>query len=237
MKNHRGKLAGILLVIACLALVHISFVKSKKLKEQISLYEVSQQELVTYKDKNGDLVSKIQIMETTSTKMFLDLKTKDSTILSLQQLVKDNKKLLKKRGSAVVIKTETKVEEVVKTEIVEVPGDLPIYKSEKNTPWYNIKSTSTKDSTSYSFKVFSDLQLVLGEERQGLFKPKKFYGIIKDKNPYTNIKDMKVYTVSPSKPKRFGVGPYIGYGVNFNSNSLQTTWQIGLGIQYNLIRF
>lgn len=44
---------------------------------------------------------------------------------------------------------------------------------------------------------------------------------------------------APVKPKKWGIGPYVGYGLSAdpNSNSAQFGWNIGVGVHYNIIRW
>lgn len=231
------QLLGLLLVALGTAFFVLHTKVGRQLEEQKELYSILNDTLVQYKNSEGELVSKIEVLETNKIKTFLELQTKDSAILELQKLVETNKNKLKNKGAAAIIKTETVIQETTKTEIVNVEGELPTYTSKFINRWYQMETVAKPDSTTFNFKVFSDLRLVIGEERQGFLKPKKQFGIVQDKNPHTNIKDMRVYAASTPSPHRFGIGPYFGPGLDFNSNGLQLTWQIGLGIQYNIIRF
>ena len=96
--------------------------------------------------------------------------------------------------------------------------------------------TSNRDSTNLNIRVRNEYTVVLGYESQGLFKPKrkKPFAEVKSKNPYTEIDGLRTYQVSSPKEKRWGIGPYIGVGVN---QSLQLQGSIGLSIQYSIFRF
>ena len=81
-------------------------------------------------------------------------------------------------------------------------------------------------------KVKNEYSLVVGLEPQGFLglgvaKP---FGEVTNKNPYSTVKTLKTYNVTYPKPKRFGVGPYIGIDVTGKASG-------GLSVNYDLIQF
>jgi len=54
----------------------------------------------------------------------------------------------------------------------------------------------------------------------------------------SDIVDVQKSTIKKlgSKPKRFGLGPQIGFGYNFGQ-TVKSGLYLGIGVQYNLIRF
>ena len=205
--------------------------KNTDLKEKEDLYKASIDSLETWKSKDGYNMSKIAVLETESTKTFLNLQTKDSTINELKDLVEKNKKLLKKQGTALILKGETKIDTITKTIVIKdtITGE-PIYKSSVITKWYNIESFATKDFTNYKLKTFSELSLIIGLEPQGLFKKSIPYGTAYDKNPNTDIKDMRIYNISLPEIKNFSLAPSINFGVDLLG---RTSITIGASLQLN----
>lgn len=61
----------------------------------------------------------------------------------------------------------------------------------------------------------------------------ELYGAIIDPNKHPVIKKL-------TKPKRFGIGPYVGVGLGVNTipnANIGLGFQVGVGLQYNIIRF
>lgn len=207
-------------------------------QEQKNLVEAANHTIRTWKSKDGKNMAKISVLETTNAKTLSDLQSTNQTINELKYLVQSNRKLLKKQGSASIIKSETNIDTTAVTKVEkDTISGYPIYKSSITDKWYSISSVATKDSTSYDFSSYSNLNLTIGLEKQGLFKKPKPFAIANDDNPYTNIKDMRVYQVKLPKPKRFGIGPYGGYGLSVTGNEVKAGWQVGLGVSYDLIQF
>ena len=209
------------------------------LKEKENLIEAANAKLETWVDKDGRNMAKIAVLETANTKTLLSLESTNETINDLQTLVKRNGRLLKKQGSASVIKAETKIDTFANTIVTVDTNNSPIYTASLTNPWYSIKSVASKDTTKYELSTFSKLNLTIGRERQGLFKKSKPYAMANDENPYTNIKDMRVYQVSLPKTKRLGMSIYGGYGATYipqalPGNKLQSGWQLGVGTSYTI---
>lgn len=220
------------LIILLLFMWNMYKTKNLKLHETENLIIASQDSIKVWKDKDGKNMAKIAVLETTSSKALLQLETTDKTINKLKSLVKSNRRLLKKQGSASIIKAETDITTSTNTIVEENGTQFPTYKGNVENPWYKINSVATKDSTSYKLKVFSSLNLTIGQEEQGFLKKKKPYAIANDDNPYTNIKDMRTYQVSLPKPKKLGFGGYAGYGATIHNSQVLTGFQIGGGVIY-----
>lgn len=205
--------------------------------EQKNLVEAANDSIQTWKSKNGKNMAKISVLETENSKTLLNLETTNETIKDLQDLVKSNRRLLKKQGSASVIKSETSIDTTTTTTVKEDNNGNLVYFGNVDNEWYSISSTSTIDSTNYKLKTFSNLNLTIGRESQGLFKKSKPFAIANDDNPYTNIKDMRTYQVTLPRDKKLGLGLYGGYGLSLNGQQVNTGWQVGFGLNYDLIKF
>jgi hypothetical protein len=211
--------------------------KNKDYKEQSNLIEASFDTIKKWKGKNGQYYAKIQVLETRNSKDFLDLKSKDSTIIKLQGIVKENRRLLKKQGSVSVINSETKVKDSTKTTVIrDTVTKSDVYTSNITKKWYEIKTVARKDSTFHEFKTFSKLSLTIGLESQGLFKKPIPYGVANDENPFTDIKEMRIYQVSFPKRKSFSLAPSINVGVDF-TGVIYTTFGVSLQLEKLAIKF
>jgi hypothetical protein len=82
--------------------------------------------------------------------------------------------------------------------------------------------------------LYDEITLVHKEERSGLFGMRKTYFVdAYNANPYVTDLEVKSFKIV-EKPKRFGIGPYIGGGIN---NQGTISGQLGVGLHYSLIKF
>ena len=196
----------------------------------------------TWKDRNNLSHSKIEVIETSNPKDFIELKSKDEEVQKLQQLVKTYKNKLSKQGSATIFETTTEIKDIVPTKVDSIvyPKDglivkKPVYNSSFNLGGWVVGTTkATEDSTQINLKVRNEYSVIIGEESQGWFRPKKPFVEIINQNPYSETKSLRTYQVQTPKQKLFGIGPIVGYGV---STDFKFQPFIGIGVQYNLIRF
>lgn len=230
-------LKSLVLLVAFFIMLKMYFGERSSRIEQEILIEASTDELKTWKNKNGENLAKIQVLETRNEKTFLAFKSQDSTIQELQSLVKQNRKLFKdSKGAAGIIKSETIIDTTTTTVVSQDTQNNSIYSANINNKWYKVKTIASKDSTQIKLQTFHNISLVMGSESQGIFKKRKSFAIAKDDNPYSNIKDMRIYNVTQDR-KQFSIGPYIGAGFSVNNSEVKPSWQIGLGLNYKLLEF
>ncbi len=230
-----------IVIIGVIALIIILFYKYASYQEKVKTLEelntTLDSKLEIYKTKDGLNAAKIKVFESNSTKDFIKLATRDSTILKLKELVKINQSKIKTQGSIAIINTETNVDTAVPTEIIDSINKYPIYKSNFNLKgWIWGSSIANKDSTSYKINYKEELSLVVGREKTGflgLGRGTPFADVTLH-NPYSSVKEMRVYQKESSRPKRFSIGPTLSYGIG---EGFEPQVFIGIGISYNLIRF
>ena len=227
----------LMVIIAILYFTNISY--QKEAKENANLVISLNDTLKTWKDKDSLSHAKIQIIETERTKDFLSLQSKDEEIIKLQKTVKQYEKQIKNQGSVTNFTSETKI--ITKDSLVtdSVCGKCSFYFSNSN-PWYSVDAsvypteTPNQLSLSLDLKVKNEYSIIVGEEKQGLFKKPKPFVEVLNHNPYSETESLRTYQVSNNvRVKRFGIGPNISVGFNDKGFS----WFIGIGLQYNLIRF
>ena len=230
-------IAILVIIIAILYFTNISY--QKEAKENANLVVSLNDTLKTWKDKDSLSHAKIQIIETEKTKDFLSLQSKDEEIIKLQKTVKQYEKQIKNQGSVTNFTSETKI--ITKDSLVtdSVCGKCSFYFSNSN-PWFSVDAsiypteTPNQLSLSLDLKVKNEYSVIVGEEKQGLFKKPKPFVEVLNHNPYSETESLRTYQVSNNvRVKRFGIGPNISVGFNDKGFS----WFIGIGLQYNLIRF
>ena len=230
-------IAILVVIIVILYFTNISY--QKEARENANLVISLNDTLKTWKDKDSLSHAKIQIIETERAKDFLSLQSKDEEIIKLQKTVKQYEKQIKNQGSVTNFTSETKI--ITKDSLVtdSVCGKCSFYFSNSN-PWYSVDAsvspteTPNQLSLSLDLKVKNEYSVIIGEEKQGLFKKPKPFVEVLNHNPYSETESLRTYQVSNNvRVKRFGIGPNISVGFNDKGFS----WFIGIGLQYNLIRF
>jgi len=196
------------------------------------------------RNKLGQSVGKISIIETNRTKDFLALATKDSTIQKLQQVVKTYKSKLKGQGVVVIANTEATVSVTAPTVIDSTNKTSPIYTSsfklrdslDKKKVWVYGSTIAKKDSTQISLKYREEVELLIGEESTGFlgWGKAKSFGQITFKNPYSEVKEMKIYQKESPKKKYWHIGPTAGYGITSDGTSQIF---LGVGVMWTPISF
>ena len=212
---------------------------NKSKAEDKSLIGSLNAELTTWKDKDSLSHAKIQIIETERTKDFLSLQSKDEEIIKLQKTVKQYEKQIKNQGSVTNFTSETKI--TTKDSLVtdSVCGKCSFYFSNSN-PWFSVDAsiypteTPNQLSLSLDLKVKNEYSVIVGEEKQGLFKKPKPFVEVLNHNPYSETESLRTYQVSTPKLKRWGVGPQIGFGLNSN---FTTGAYVGIGLHYSFFNF
>ena len=177
--------------------------------------------LVSYRDKEGKLISKISSIEVDNMNFFKQLEVKDKTIKELQNLVKKGTLM------ASILKTETKVDTIVKTKIVKDGEEDIMFETDFNLKdWIWGTISMDKDTTAMVLFVRNQYDITLSKEKEGT------YVNVSNNNPFSVTKEIRSVYKLP-KPKKFGVGISAGYGITAQGLSPY----IGVGINYNLINF
>ena len=230
-------LKSLALIVAFFIMLKMYFGERTSRIEQETLVEASTDELQKWKNKDGENLAKIQVLETRNQKTFLAFKSQDSTIQELQDLVKQNRRLFKNsKGSAGIIKSETKIDTTAATVVSQDKDNSPIYTSSIKDKWFTANTIATKDSTQISLSTLHNISLVMGSEGQGLFKKRKTFATAKDDNPYSNIQDMRIYNVTEDK-KHFVIGPSVNFNATLSDGVVRAGWGVGFGVTYKLFEF
>lgn len=188
-----------------------------------------------YKNKYGEQVARNQVMVLRNFKQLNQLKSKDKDILELQSLITKYKSDLKRTSSLVVIKSDTKIDTVYKTQVLTRDSiGNPTYGFEDNNKWYQLKGRISYDSTKIEIAIHNEYLVLLKSKRKGLFGSTPVVEVI-NQNPYSSITDLKSIKIDNQiKNKRGGIGLSIGYGISYDFKSKPF---IGVSYNYNLIRF
>jgi len=213
----------------------------QNLIEQTGLVSSLNDTIKIWKDKDSLSHSKIEVIKTSNTKNFINLKSNDKEVQELQKLVKSYGDKLKKQGSVTIFSSNTNVDTTIVTKVdtIDILKDKliikkPLYYSSFNLKgWVTGITKATEDSIQINLKVKNEYSVIIGEESQGWFKPKKPFVEVINKNPYSETIKLKTYQVEITPIKKIGVGAGVYYGVG---SDFQSQVFVGVGIQYNFIR-
>lgn len=214
----------------------------KKVEIQNS-YDASQDTIKFWKNKYGENVARITVINFERVQDFIRMRTKDDTIKMLQNLVIKYKKQLNNSGSATIIQTVTDYDT---TYISNIHLDTIFFPTSTlldsvSNRWISSRFGFVNGYTTFSLHINNDYSVVIGEENRGLFRKTKPFVEITNHNPYTETKVLRTYQVTPKRQKRWGVGPNFSVSaipvLIGGSMSLQFLPTVGIGIQYNFINF
>lgn len=210
----------------------------KEEQSNLNLISALNDSIKIIKHKDSSSTARIKVLETSSAKDFIELQIKDKAIEELQSVVKQYKKSLKPGSSVTVgsIKTEDTLKThtppaIVKSDTVRKDSLVyiyPTYKDSVDNGFTKVVGTMGKDSADFAVSISNDFSAVVGYDKKTPFIDFNL------KNPHSTVTKLRTYQVSIPPPKKWGIGPNVGYGI---SQELKQTLFIGVSLQYNLIRF
>ena len=235
---NKNALYWTVITVLAIMLASVFIGTRKELKNQTDLYEAVTDTLQTFKNKNGELVAKIQAIEVEREKDFTTIRNLTGINKELQDLVKKKSKEIKDLEMALILKEETII---IKRDTIltdpktsEVIKDIILVDTIKND-WITVKYGINKGFYVLDLGVKNEYHIAMGQESQGLFKPTKSYVEIVNKNPYTITTDAKGYR-KVENISRWDVGFHIGFGGQFGFIHQKFDYgpQIGVGFNYKI---
>jgi hypothetical protein len=238
-----NKFKNVLLVIGMVVIIFL-LIRGCQVKRQLAsndtINTVLKDSLKTWKDKEGNYVANISLLESENSDYFIKWATTDRAVIKLQELVKKYESRIKKGGSATVINTEADINIVA-------PSQTTSFTTVHDTIYANYKSdfniegwvwgtvSASKDSTTIGMRFKEEIDVVIGTEKTGflgLGKGKPFAEVTLH-NPFNKVSTLRAYSTKPAPSKKFGIGPVIAYGIgpNFTPGVF-----IGIGVNWNIIK-
>lgn len=210
------KYAVFVILVACVALLSFCNINTQlKIKSLKLAYIAANSEMVKYKNKYGQEVAKVKVIETARRKDFLTMESQDATIKKLQKLVKQTKP-----ETAIIIETVTNLDTIT---LIDTNGYFD-YTDE----WIELIGQTIKDSLIFNLIVKNEFNLI----------EKKEYLEITNINPYTSTENLRIYKDIPRR-KRIVVGAGIGAGIGYDvlTNKPTVNGGVYIGIFYKLFEF
>lgn len=124
-----------------------------------------------------------------------------------------------------VILIDTEDEEVMSKPAIVLPFNF----AERNKYYSFTGGFDTTGKMMVDLSVPLDITVWTGYNKE----EKEYKAVITSLNPVVKINEIKSFKFDAPKPKRFGIGAQVGYGVSTTG----LTPYIGLGISYNLLTF
>lgn len=232
------KTSSLALAIATIILFLLLKNESDKLEEVNTLNEQLGAELKQTVTKYGEQVSQIQTLQGMSENAFLQLNSKDSTIISLQNMVENYKGKL--RSATLILNTTSSIgniatdaityhDTIIKDSIIYI---YPTYTSNWSNKWETGLISATRDSIMRDIKITNEYEITLGDVKNGFLKKKTNEVIVKNLNPNTLTDEIKTFEVI-QKDKRVNLSAQAGYGIGLNN--MRPTPYVGFGISFSLI--
>ncbi len=192
------------------------------------------------RNEKNQQTAEISILEGNSDRDLKNLKTKDKTIIKLQEIVKNYKGKLRSAtilantttSTGTNVTTITKTDTVVKDSITYV---YETYEAEIDNEWEKGHIIANRDSVHHSIKIRNEFEITQGMKRRekGLFKRKVPVVTIKNLNPNTVTTELRTFNVTKDQ-SRFGLSLQAGYGFTITG---KTGIYVGGGVSFRLIDF
>ena len=229
------KLKDILLILTLMCFIGM-VVNSCNQSEKINTISFEKQTInedyLVIQKKLHQEIAKNQIIDNISIQDFIRLNAMDEAINELREEVAKNQKLLLSAQETILafqttMKEDSEIKEafLAKLRSTKVPSN----NTSIINKWVKINSLDTDN-----FQITNDYDVSIGFEKTGFLKYKKPYAVVTNHNPYATPLEIKTYNVNMPKDNRFGLGITAGYGL---TNQAKPSYFIGVGVNYNLIRF
>lgn len=228
----------LLIVIVALTYLWRSSVNEAQNKENLEI--AKDDTLHKIRNSLGQEVAHIALLQSTNTKDFVNLKSKDSTILTLQAEVKKAKKQIGTSGSITDLYTTTKGKFTGKTDSIKVHDTVkvgnisylyPEYKAHiVKDKWISANIISNKDSTTFEPIIFNQFSILIsGNTKNPIVQ-------VTDLNPYTSTSALRSFQlINTLRQKSWGIGIQLGYGGQLYKGVINISPYIGIGISKNFL--
>ena len=223
----------IIIGIIILALIHkCTNVKKNNVIESLTIQnQILLDTVVQFKDANKKQAAKIKVIELSNINQLKNIESQKHLVTLLQSEVKLYKQKLQ---SAIGIVTITEFDTLFKTDSFHITTNstdtfsIKSFDFQHSDNWIKINIQGDGQNTSFSVGVKNEYTVSIVKVKKG------FDAIVKNSNPYSTTKEIIATKVSLPKPKKFGVGVVIGYGLTF---PMKPSPFVGIGLSYNILRF
>lgn len=201
------------------------YVSKNKLGEEVKSKTLLIMSVKELKKTNNELVAEINKLSNKDKRNLVEINKLNFTV----DMLEDSVNVLSSKPPIIVNDTTT----IYPFEKTNAFRDLKYYVNviDRKNGKDIVTSAVTND------KVFADLIITKKKEQGNLILS------VSSSNPYININsilgsvvNIKAYN-EYQKPKKFGIGLHLGYGISTHSSIVYLSPYIGIGLNYNFIRF
>ena len=197
--------------------------------------------LVTYSDSAKHYKIKVNGMEVevaqNKSLILQSNKQVNAVLSSLNDTISKLVKKFKSIQSGTIINNYTTINnDTIRLPSQSIPCDFKPFKVRRDSIHYKFIGTIGKNFFSIdTLSIPNKISLIIGRKKTGFLRSEERAEII-NSNPLVSTTNIGNY-VLVSKKKRFGIGPSVGYGLQFNSKTVSLSPYIGVSANYNLIEF
>ena len=175
-------------------------------------YANYQDTVMYYKDKAGNAVAY-------NAALMID---KEQLLALNAELAQDVERLkLKNVTSYTKVTTELRIDTFVVPIHDTLPCDTFTYRTKIDSTHYKFDLTLTESSIGFnSVQIPNEQKILVGEKKNGLFKPKEYIVTLENSNPYMQVSGLQSYTLKPKK--KWYQKWYVHLGVGFVGGLLLT---------------
>lgn len=204
----------------------------KPIKEENKIYQNLNDSITFYKDKLGRTHAEYSILKGEKIDLLTNIKTKDSTIIELQKLVKNNKSNLNNGGDAIIVHTVDTITKTTLTSIIPLKDSCDVeYITSFKDKWLDYKIQAKRDTTLLKLELINQYSVIIGSKRDKWYHKKQAFVDVVNDNPYDKIKTVRAYQVEDkTKNQKIIIGLQAGYGITIKGLSPY----VGIGITYKL---
>lgn len=223
-------------ILGILVLLGLQIKSCNKINELVEGTIVSADTLRVYRDILDREHTSIRNYAQSNKEALLSLRSADSTIIWLQESVKEYRGKL---DAAIVLSNRTGVSGSGSTTISKIDTVIqndsillfPTYDLTWDDKWDRGTIKAMRDSVFYAIETKNEYELTIGKPSNGLFKKRVSEVSVVNLNPKTYTSELRSFSIE-HKPKKLGLDIQVGYG--FSSGFAPTPY-IGVGLGYRLI--
>ena len=180
-------------VIVIIILLYFDSCNSKNnLKKEVSDYVSYQDTVMSYKDKNGKLIS-----------YNTSLQLSEETLLRVnKELSGDlNRLKLKNPSSITNVTTNTVIDTFVVEHTKKIPCDTFTLVKFVDSTHYKIDYTLTQSAMTFNrISIPNKQQIIVAEKKNGMFKKNEYAVVVENTNPYMMVTGIQNYTIKVETP-------------------------------------
>jgi len=153
-----------------------------------------------YKSEAEQYKTKLGLEVSTNKALVLQTQSQIKSLLSSNDTLKEWISKFKKINAGVIVRETTIVKEVAVPFDKIIPCDFKPFQAIKKEKFFEFYSTiSNTGLTIDSLKIPNESRIVVGERKDGFFKPKKMVIDINNSNPYIQTSNISGFVYKPEK--------------------------------------